>query len=58
MVIASLSYKLNNSILGVPDRPQATAKLVDEFGYFISLVMLIERLFPKHLSMRNRSLLC
>lgn len=58
MIIASLSFKLNNSILGLPDRPQAIAKSVYEFGYFFSLVMLIERLFLKHLRMKNRSPPC
>ena len=33
-------------MLGLPDIPQAIAKQVYEFGYFISLVMLIDRL-PK-----------
>lgn len=45
-IIASLSFKLTNNMLGLPDIPQAIAKQVYEFGYFISLVMLIERL-PK-----------
>lgn len=46
------------SILGFSDRPWEIVKLVFDLGYFISLAILIERLFPKDLSMKKRSLLC